>query len=88
MRSKVADVTGNVKYICKSVFRHQNVGICPPHFCLGGYGAPVPPPMKENGRKGFSFPPHCVPLVLSCTHVSPFALSLQTPAIQPATTAV
>ena len=35
--SEVADVTGIVKYISKSVWRHQNVGqLCPqPHFFWG-----------------------------------------------------
>ena len=40
VRSEVADVTGIVKYIGKTVFRHQNWG--------GGYGPlfpPTPPPM-------------------------------------------
>ena len=54
MRSEVTDVTGIVKYISKSVFRHQNVrgegggGLCPPKF-LFGVGAtalaPTPLPM-------------------------------------------
>ena len=40
--SEVADVTGNVKYIGKSVFGHQNVS--PP-------APPVPPPMSfELGK--------------------------------------
>ena len=39
MRSEVADVTGIVKNIGKSVFRHQNVGeggggALPPNFCF------------------------------------------------------
>ena len=36
MRSEVTDVTSIVKYISKSVFRHQNVwGPVLPNFCLG-----------------------------------------------------
>ena len=39
VRSKVADVTGIVKNIGKSVFRHQNVGggggLCPLIFVFG-----------------------------------------------------
>ena len=69
MRSKVADVTGNVKYICKSVFRHQNVGGSTPQIFVWGTMdtllPPAPPPMKEHAP--------CVPLALSCTHISPFA---------------
>ena len=38
MRSEVADVTGIVKNIGKSVFRHQDVG------GGGGGGGPHPPP--------------------------------------------
>ena len=36
VRSEVTDVTVIVKYISKSVFRHQNTGgSVPPNFCLG-----------------------------------------------------
>ena len=36
VRSEVTDVTVIVKYISKSVFRHQNAGgSVPPNFCLG-----------------------------------------------------
>ena len=41
---EVGHVTGNVKYIRKSVFQHQNVegGVLPPNICylffLGGEG--------------------------------------------------
>ena len=51
VRSEVTDVTGIVKYISKSVFRHQNVGgSVPPNFCLGWElrpppRPPTPPPM-------------------------------------------
>ena len=44
MHPEVTDVTGNVKYIRKSVFWHQNVrGLYPP-FLGGSYGSPCPSP--------------------------------------------
>ena len=45
---EVADVKGIVKFIDKSVFRHQNVGgstPLPQIFVWGGYGSPTPLPM-------------------------------------------